>query len=224
MPEPEPRIETQAGGPYIVRGALPLVGRESVETEHGEPIAWRRGADFDAGETYALCRCGESGNRPFCDGTHAAIGFEGSESAPTNTADERQETIDGTGITLYDDRGALCIGAGFCGSRLKNIWEMMDETNESTVRAQIAAMVERCPSGAIRYALPDDATPIEPSLRPEVGVEPGGPLWVHGGVDVHRADGEPIEPRNRVTLCRCGQSQNKPLCDGAHRDAGFEAD
>lgn len=229
MPEtPNPRIKIQPNGPYIVRGGLPLVTRESVETEHGEPIAWRTNrnwsGDLDPGDTYALCRCGESANRPFCDGTHARNDFDGEETAPTDTTTDRAEVLQGTSITLHDDRGALCIGAGFCGSRLKNIWDLMPETDESTIRAQIGAMVERCPSGALRYALNDDPDPIEPSLRPEVGVEPGGPLWVHGEVQIDRADGRPFEARNRVTLCRCGASQSKPLCDGAHRTTDFESD
>jgi CDGSH-type Zn-finger protein len=46
-------------------------------------------------------------------------------------------------------------------------------------------------------------------------------LWVTGGVPVHRADGRPLETRNRMTLCRCGQSSGRPLCDGTHRKIGF---
>jgi CDGSH-type Zn-finger protein len=45
-----------------------------------------------------------------------------------------------------------------------------------------------------------------------------GPLWVTGNIPILRADGQPLEIRNRVTLCRCGCSGAKPLCDGAHRD------
>ena len=136
---------------------------------------------------------------------------------------KRQETIAGTRITLHDDRPSLCMSAGYCGSRLKNIWQMMEETDESTVRAQIAAMVERCPSGAITYTLDDAGDPIEPSLAREIGVVPGGPLWVTGGIPIQRADGQPLETRNRVTLCRCGESKRKPLCDGTHRDIAFDA-
>jgi CDGSH-type Zn-finger protein len=50
-----------------------------------------------------------------------------------------------------------------------------------------------------------------------------GPLFVSGGVPIERADGEPMELSNRVTLCRCGRSSNKPLCDGTHSEIGFEA-
>ena len=117
MPEtPNPLIQVQPNGPYIVRGRPPLAARESVETEHGEPIAWRRGDDFEAGGTYALCCCGESANRPFCDGSHARNDFGGDETAPTGITTNRAEVLQGTSITLHDDRGALCIGAGFCGS------------------------------------------------------------------------------------------------------------
>jgi len=45
---------------------------------------------------------------------------------------------------------------------------------------------------------------------------------VRGGVRVVAADGEDYEVRNRQTLCRCGQSQNKPFCDGSHKEFGFE--
>ncbi|MFV0643915.1 MAG: CDGSH iron-sulfur domain-containing protein, partial [Sphingomonadaceae bacterium] len=48
-----------------------------------------------------------------------------------------------------------------------------------------------------------------------------GPIWVEGGITVEAADGTVYEERNRVTLCRCGQSQNKPYCDGTHASINF---
>jgi CDGSH-type Zn-finger protein len=64
---------------------------------------------------------------------------------------------------------------------------------------------------------------FEPSIGvvedPQIGVS--GPLWVRGGIQVEAADGTPYEVRNRVTLCRCGASQNKPFCDGSHAAIGF---
>ena len=83
----------------------------------------------------------------------------------------------------------------------------------------LMAMIERCPSGALTYEVEDRL--VEPALPVEIGVVPDGPLWVTGGIEVERADGEPFEARNRVTLCRCGASANKPLCDGSHTEAGF---
>lgn len=43
-----------------------------------------------------------------------------------------------------------------------------------------------------------------------------GPLWVRGEIDLESADGTKYEKRNRMTLCRCGRSENKPFCNGAH--------
>jgi hypothetical protein len=83
------------------------------------------------------------------------------------------------------------------------------------------AMVERCPSGALTYRLSDSEPDLEPDLPVAIGVVDDGPLFVTGGVAVARSDGEPFEVRNRVTLCRCGGSANKPLCDGTHKTNGF---
>jgi hypothetical protein len=101
---------------------------------------------------------------------------------------------------------------------------MMKEraTEDSVVRAQLMAMVERCPSGALTYRLPGAETDLEPALPVTIGVVDDGPLVVMGGVPVARSDGEPFETRNRVTLCRCGGSANKPLCDGTHKTIGFK--
>jgi hypothetical protein len=95
-------------------------------------------------------------------------------------------------------------------------------TSESIVRAQVINMVERCPSGAMTYRLEIDGADVEPDLRPAVAVIADGPLHLTGGVTAQRADGTRLETRNRVTLCRCGASTHKPLCDGTHREVGFE--
>jgi hypothetical protein len=97
---------------------------------------------------------------------------------------------------------------------------MVPHSADTDVRSQLLAMVERCPSGALTCTV-DGAGEIEPRLPVEIGIEPDGPLMVTGGVTIRRADGTPLEIRNRVTLCRCGASKTKPLCDGGHVDAGF---
>ncbi len=82
-------------------------------------------------------------------------------------------------------------------------------------------MVERCPSGALTYTVEGHDGPVEPPLAALVSVVPDGPLFVSGRVPVSRSDGATLETRNRVTLCRCGESKNKPLCDGSHVATGF---
>jgi nucleotide-binding universal stress UspA family protein len=98
---------------------------------------------------------------------------------------------------------------------------MLPASDEVTVRGQIIGMVEHCPSGALVCEF--NGEPIEPDLPVAVSPVEDGPLWVTGGVMMLRSDGLPLESRNRVALCRCGQSANKPLCDGTHIEIGFEA-
>jgi CDGSH-type Zn-finger protein len=164
-----------------------------------------------------LCRCGESDSKPFCDGTHKRAGFAADDHA-TGTYDERSKVLGGTGLTVRDDR-SICVHAGFCGTRVANVWGQVKETAESTVRLQVISMVEKCPSGALTFRFEGDD--VEPLLAPAIAVTDDGPLWVTGGVPVALADGTPLEARNRVTLCRCGASGNKPLCDGSHKKVGF---
>ena len=108
-----------------------------------------------------------------------------------------------------------------CGNRMTNVIKMVEQSNDTQVRAQIMAMIERCPSGTFTFALEPDGEVVEPDLPIGIAVIPDGPLWVSGGIPVERRDGQPLETRNRVTLCRCGASKNKPLCDGMHKEVGF---
>jgi hypothetical protein len=98
---------------------------------------------------------------------------------------------------------------------------MRRHSGDPEVLAQIIDKLDNCPSGALAYALENGGEMIEPDLPKEVVVIPDGPLWVTGGVPVERSDGKPLETRNRVTLCRCGASSIKPLCDGTHKEIGF---
>lgn len=220
-------IKVTATGPYVVTGGVPLTRRWQAETAAGEPMAWDPvgvdGYERETGETYALCRCGHSSNKPFCDGTHAGLeGFAPHLAASRAPGSERRATTAGEGASLSDDP-TLCADAGFCGTALTNVWGMMSRSGDPEVRERAALMAANCPSG--RLVLHDEAgVPIEPQFRPSIATIRNGPLWVRGGITVTDANGEAFEIRNRVTLCRCGDSQNKPFCDGAHKSHGFEAE
>ena len=139
-------------------------------------------------------------------------------TAPTTHPTTRTTSYGGAGFEVFDDR-PICVHAGFCGNRVTNVWKTAAKADDSRIRAEAMAMVERCPSGALTYAV--DGETNEPDLPSEVAVIPDGPLWVSGGIEVTRADGSKLENRNSVTLCRCGQSGSKPLCNGSHKEAGF---
>jgi CDGSH-type Zn-finger protein len=229
---PEERHRTQAGkivvlpnGPYLVSGNIPLVRKTKLVSENVDALNWQKTAVLETEETYALCRCGQSSSKPFCDGTHARIGFDGSETADPRDTEERQRVLDGTGFVVRRD-GSLCMHAAFCVGATRRIPAMMPDTADSDVRAHVMALIDRCPSGSYTYALDLTSEDIEPDLPTAIAVtteenDLAGALWVTGGIPILRSDGAPLQTRNRVTLCRCGHSQNKPLCDGTHREIHF---
>ena len=223
LPEPtpsvlSPTIVATPNGPLLVKGSAPLYRRRAVLSEHGEPLTWETTERIETRSQYALCRCGQSSRKPFCDGTHAKVGFIAEESAIDTYADRSSE-LGGTGLTVSDDR-SICAHAGFCGTRVTNVWKQIGKTGDSTVRSQVIGMVERCPSGALTLRFGDNA--VEPLMPQAIAIIDDGPLWVTGGIPVTASSGEQIESRNRVTLCRCGASSNKPHCDGSHSRVGFE--
>ena len=210
-------INLAENGPYLVAGDIQLSRRQQVETPEGEPLAWATTTEIETKDRYALCRCGDSENKPFCDGTHARVGFEATDADPGTYADRSTE-LGGSGITVHDDR-SICEHAGFCGNTATNVWKSVGDTDDVRTRTMVISMIQNCPSGALTYEM--NGAPVEPLLPEAVGVVDDGPLYVSGGIPITLADGTQIETRNRVTLCRCGQSGNKPLCDGSHKEAGF---
>lgn len=217
MPD-APAITVCANGPYLVSG-VPLGVKQTVETSEGEPIAWAMGPDIGTDSRYLLCRCGSSTRKPFCDGSHARVGFVADDVA-AGSYDDRSKIYEGPGIVVGDDR-SICVHAGFCGTKVTNVWKMVRHSGSTDVRSQMIAMIERCPSGALTYRFEGSSRDNEPDLATRVAVIPDGPLLVTGAVSIACDDGELIETRPRVTLCRCGGSHNKPLCDGTHKDIGF---
>ena len=221
----EKKIIIRRDGPYVVKGNIPLVSRAQVVSEYGEPLTWKKDKTFETPETYELCRCGHSHEKPFCDGTHNDFDFDGTETADTRSITERQLSFPGgTHIHVKFDN-TLCMESGFCGTRSAGILQLLQDTGDTDVRAHVMAMIERCPSGALTYSIEEGEPDIEPDLPQQVAVTTEitsdgpieGPLWVMGGIPIERSDRQPFETRNRVTLCHCGLSGNKPLCDGTHR-------
>ena len=74
-PITEPQVVVSKNGPYLVTGAIPL-SRQTIGTDReGGSEKWIEGETFPAKEAYALCRCGASAHKPFCDGSHFKVGF-----------------------------------------------------------------------------------------------------------------------------------------------------
>ena len=215
-----PTIRIERGGPLRVSGRVPLARTAQIETEEGEPVAWAPFEPVEAPDAYALCRCGRSSTKPFCDDTCSKITWDSAEVADRAPRAEGARVFRGTGVAMSDNH-SFCTHAGFCGDRFTSVWQMIRKTDDPEVRYQLKAMIDRCPSGTLAHAPDPESPDEEPPFVPRIGVVRNGPFWVRGGIRVESADGSAYEVRNRVTLCRCGGSDNKPFCDGTHWENGF---
>jgi CDGSH-type Zn-finger protein len=221
----DPKVVVCKNGPYLVSGSVPLARQTIVPDREGGSHEWKQSDAFPAQENYALCRCGHSKNKPFCDSTHKAVGFDGTETASHKPYRELAQVMEGPAHALTDAE-SLCAFARFCDPN-GQVWSQVEHTDEAKVRTQFIRQVNDCPSG--RLVAWDRATgkPIEHALPKSIGLveDPvegvSGPLWLRGGIPVIAADGFAYEVRNRVTLCRCGASGNKPFCDGSHAKIKF---
>jgi CDGSH-type Zn-finger protein len=219
------KIVVTKNGPYLVSGQVPIVLESIGVNEDGGSWEWIRGRSFPTRDVVALCRCGGSSNKPFCDGTHRKNGFDGSEVASRAPYAEQAETTPGPAYDLFDAE-SFCAGARFCDN-FGSAWNLV-ERDDATSRERVIHEVMRCPSGRLVLRDKRSHAMLEPELEASIGVvedpseDRSGPLWVRGNIPVESHDGTPYEVRNRVTLCRCGRSQNKPFCDSSHVEAGFK--
>lgn len=219
------RVVISKDGPYIVTGNIPL-SRQTIGTNSaGDSETWVADETFPTKDQYALCRCGHSSNKPFCDGTHARIGFDGTETASREPYVAQAKIFDGPALQLMDAE-KLCAAARFCDPH-GQVWGQVAQSDNAQVQMTFLRQVGNCPSG--RLVARDKATgkSVEPELPVSIGLvedpqqQCSGPLWLRGGIAVISSDGYAYEVRNRVTLCRCGHSQNKPFCDGTHTAIKF---
>lgn len=207
MPD-QPKITPAENGPLLVENPPDLNGEMTVETA-GKP-------------RIALCRCGASANKPFCDGAHAKIGFDSTpdHSKLRNAAVEYSGTVNGSEVTI-SYTPVLCTHAAQCQARAASVF---DPKAKPWIQAEngslegIFDVMAACPSGALRVAIghqePQHLTTVDVSIT----LEPNGPYHVtnvlldaeFNGVGASRA---------KYSLCRCGLSKNKPFCDGSHYDA-----
>ena len=205
----KPAIECKPNGPYLVRGL--------------EDLRDWRGNRMETKPVMALCRCGGSANKPFCDGTHQKNGFSGAK-LPDRGVDKR-ESYPATRITIHDNR-SICAHAGYCTDGLKSVFKYKQEPWIDPAGDTVDAIIEtihRCPSGALSYTL-DGVAGEYPPRKPAITATKDGPYAVTGGarlLEQERAQGASTE---HYTLCRCGGSRNKPFCDGTHWSIGFKGE
>lgn len=202
-----PSIECKSNGPYLVKNL------EDLRNAKGERIPTEA--------TIALCRCGGSAKKPFCDGTHRNNGFSDAKLADVS-ADKRDD-YPAKRITIHDNR-AICSHAGQCSDGLAAVFKYQQEPWIDPAAAGIEAIVEtirKCPSGALSYTLDGEDGPDD-ARDPSITVTKDGPYAVVGNCELPGQAWGKGAAKRRFTLCRCGASKNKPFCDGTHWSIGFK--
>ncbi len=207
-------IRSAADGPYLVTNPSSL--RDWL------------GVELPMRPQMALCRCGASKLKPLCDGSHAAIGFSGKKD-PKRVPD-RQASYEGVQVTVLDNRGT-CAHSGFCTDSLPTAFHTDGDpfvTPSGGRMDEIENAVRACPSGALSFARNGREARDEVDQRrpPVIEVSRDGPYRITGSIPLEDAEGRP-EARNsgasleHYSLCRCGQSKNKPFCSGMHWSVHF---
>ena len=204
----ETTINPKENGPYLVTGCRTLQGMFD-------------GAAYASEGTVALCRCGGSKNKPYCDGTHAKNGFS-SAKADDRVSDGRDDYSAGE-LTIHDNRG-ICAHAARCTETLNTVFKLgqepwIDPNGDTTEK--IVATIEQCPSGALSYAS-GGVEHRDHETDPKILIVPNGPYSVKGGATVENVTWGTGASQEHFTLCRCGHSKNKPFCSGAHWDHHFD--
>lgn len=214
-------------GPYFVYGHPRLQQEFIVPNADGE--AW----EYHPGETYnteaepvALCRCGHSRTKPYCDGAHTQADWDPRLTADRTPLLDSAETYDSQYLELSDNPD-YCVHARFCMAK-GTVWEQINNSDQKESYDLCVRETFHCPSGRLKIKNKKEDRFLEPSLKPSLSLiedpqeDCSGPLWVKGGIPIEDCECNAYEIRNRVTLCRCGASTNKPYCDGTHATIHFK--
>lgn len=215
------RIKILNDGPYLVYGSPALVQQFFLPNEKGEMWWIQEGKSFSMEkEPASLCRCGESKNKPYCDGYHVHVDWDPQLTASEEGLLEGAELYEGPVVSLTDNQ-KYCAFARFCDAGLR-VWNEVAESDQPEHRDMTIREANHCPGGRLSAWDNETGEPHEPEFEPALGLiedpktRSSAGLWVKGGIPISRQDGFTYEIRNRVSLCRCGHSSNKPFCDGTH--------
>ena len=217
------KIIVSENGPYLVKGNVPLYIKHIVSKNGLSSLKTIK--KLDTPEEYALCRCGESTQAPFCSGAHIKTGFVGAETAGMSRYLDRAEILEGKDLNLLDDN--RCAFARFCHKPHGDVWTLTEQSANPQFKKEAIQAATECPTGRL-VAMLKSGEFIEDDLEPCIsivqdiikGVSAG--IFVTGGIPIESETGQTYEVRNREALCRCGMSSRKPFCDATHVSVGFD--
>jgi CDGSH-type Zn-finger protein len=229
----KPKIMPLPNGPYYLLNDTKPKIVENLHNSKGEPLSTVTGV--------ALCRCGASKNKPFCDGTHSTIGFSsknrGTEKGASGEEkdkvikDKRKDYV-GKKITVHDNR-RICSHAAECVNNLPSVFRLNARPwidPEGANVEEIINTIRKCPSGALSYSVDGIEHRDQNDTDPMVTVSKDGPYLITGGIELIGGDVDNTiqfgdgASKEHYILCRCGASNNKPFCDGMHKVINFEDD
>lgn len=208
-------------GPLLVYGRPPLAEQFIMPNESNESWYFQQGREFSTeAEPTSLCRCGASKRKPYCDGSHDAAEWDPRLTSPEEALLDDAETTEGEALAMTDNP-KYCVFARFCHPQ-GDAWTLTEQSDDPESRRLAIREASMCPSGRLTAWDKASALPYEFRFEPSLGlieditIGSSGGLWIRGGIVMRREDGRTYEVRNRVVVCRCGQSANKPYCDGTH--------
>lgn len=228
----KPKILPLPNGPYYLLNDIKPKIVENLQNSKGEPLSTVRGV--------ALCRCGASKNKPFCDGTHGTIGFStenkgaenGGSGEEKKVIKDKRKAYVGKKITVHDNR-RICSHAAECVNNLPSVFKLNARPwidPDAASLEEIINTIRKCPSGALSYSIDGIEHRDQNERTPIVTVSEDGPYLITGGIELIGGDANNIiqfgdrASKEHYTLCRCGASNNKPFCDGMHKVINFKDD
>lgn len=201
MDKQKPEIIITKNGPLFVKGMTEL------DCDSNDKLLIT--------ENTPLCRCGASKNKPYCDGMHININFD--DSKLDGRMPDRVKSYSGKNIVIHDNRG-VCSHDGACITgaprvfrRKKRPW--IDPDNGDA--GKIIEVIKKCPSGALSYTI-NNKLHMNLDRIPAINIKKDGPYEIVGYVKLADDDNSKPESKEHYDICRCGNSRNKPFCDGTH--------
>lgn len=218
------KIKIIKNGPYVIEDMNKIIVESYQHYTNKHILESVTNKVIEVEGKINLCRCGESKNKPFCDGSHVKVDFDGEETADLSSYIERSEKITGPGIDLLDDN--RCAFARACHRERGEVWTLTEQSDNNENIREVMEGASACPAG--RLTAVKDHQLIEDEYEDTIGLaqdpENGvsASLNIRGTFTLEGANGQLYEQRNRMALCRCGKSQNKPFCDASHVNANFQ--
>ena len=117
----------------------------------------------------------------------------------------------------------LCIHSAKCVDGLPEVFKPKSKPwidVSGATEQEIMSVIDRCPSGALSYKSKNQVQ-METPQNTEIEIIKGGPCVIKSPITIKNSDGSVTELK-RASICRCGQSANKPFCDGSHKGIEFE--